>query len=152
MYGDKEASVVISFTGEPLLWWLPEGRSVGYIPPVLVAGGVDVLMQYILDNHDRVWGVAHTHPGSGITGPSSIDIDTFAAVERAISTPYPAKITRLPWWIATFDDLVVCQWEGPGPRDYGCRPMSPRWQSRHLNWLGPLRAYTENDHPEPEEG
>ena len=152
MYGEREASVVLDFEGLPLLWWLPEGRSAGFIPPVYEqAEDIDQLMRFIIKNHERIWGVAHTHPGSGITGPSGIDLDTFAGVETAISKPYPAPYTRLPWWVATSDDLVLCTWCGPGPRDYACNPVGFRWQERNEGWLHTLREHTSSD-TDPEGG
>ncbi len=149
MYGEKEASVVLDFEGNPLLWWLPEGRSAGYIPPKRErAEDIDILLRFIIENHEIVWGVAHTHPGSGITGPSWIDLETFAGVETAISKPYPADYTRLPWWIATSDDLVLCKWCGPGPLDYSCNPVDFRWQVRNEGWLNTLREHTSTTDPE----
>lgn len=152
MYGEREAAVVIGFEGEPLLWWIPDGRSAGYIPPVYEqAGDLDTLLRFIIDNHEQVWGVAHTHPGSGLTGPSSIDLQCFVGVEMSISKPYPAAITRLPWWIATSDDLVLCQWCGPGPKDYSVQPVDFRFQERNKEWLHTLRWHTSLTQP-PEEG
>lgn len=149
MYGDREACVVLGMDMKPLLWWLPEDRSAGYIPPVYEqAEDLDVLLKFILKNHHRIWGIVHTHPGSGLTCPSGIDLDCFMGVESSISPPFPSPYKRFPWLIATSDDLVVCTWCGPNPRDYATHPISSAWQERNRGWLDTLREHT-NANTEP---
>ena len=91
-----EAGVVISTTGEPIYWHEPRHSS-GAIPDSRT------LWEVIWKAHQDGWlaGVAHSHPGSGVPGPSSEDTSTFVAIESALGR-------SLSWWIASSDRLVVC--------------------------------------------
>jgi len=91
-----EVGVVISTTGEPIHWHLPLGRSGGALPDSRELW--DVLWQA----HRDGWlaGFAHSHPGSGVPGPSGTDTSTFVAIESALGR-------SLSWWITSSDRLVV---------------------------------------------
>ena len=91
-----EAAVVIDQHGRPLYWHSPPDRSVGYIPDS------DKLWNAIWDNRAQIGGVAHTHPGSGLPGPSHEDLTTFMAVEKGLGRP-------LTWWILSKDRTAILQ-------------------------------------------
>ena len=61
-----EAGVVIDKNGQPLFWHLPEGRTAGSLPDSRT------LWQVLWDafKEDTLLGFAHSHPGSGVPGPS----------------------------------------------------------------------------------
>jgi hypothetical protein len=120
-----EAGVVIAKNGEPIHWHLPPGRTSGSIPDTRS------LWDIIWDNRDIVSGFAHSHPGSGIPGPSYIDVTTFSAIEAALGR-------RLFWWITSSTDDVVCRWKGPGKHDYISNTMGIVTTSER-EWLEELR-------------
>jgi hypothetical protein len=111
-----EAAVVVGGEGEPLYWHLPLGRDAGSLPDSRE------LWDVIWENRARIAGIAHSHPGRGVPGPSHEDVTTFSAVDLALGR-------RLAWWIASFDRVVVARWRGPGPYDYVVEPLEsdPRW-------------------------
>lgn len=90
-----EAGVVISSMGEPIFWHEPRHSS-GAIPDSRA------LWDALWKAHRDGWlaGFAHSHPGSGVPGPSSTDMSTFVAIESALGRP-------LAWWITSSDRLVV---------------------------------------------
>lgn len=109
-----EAGVVIEFSGEasrhfgiPVYWHHPVGRTSGALPDS------QQLWQVLWDcsRTRRLLGFAHTHPGSGIPGPSYTDLTTFAAVEAGLGQ-------RLVWWILSSDCAVELIWQGPNRLDY----------------------------------
>jgi hypothetical protein len=100
-----EAGVVIDLKGAPLFWHLPEQRTGGSLPDSRQ------LWDVLWDNRENLLGFAHSHPGSGMPGPSWTDVTTFSAVEKALDK-------RLEWWIASSDRLIVVRWSGPGDYDY----------------------------------
>jgi proteasome lid subunit RPN8/RPN11 len=83
------------------------------------------LWDVIWENRDEVIGFAHSHPGSGIPGPSYTDITTFAAVEAALGK-------NLNWWITSADKLVSIHWVGPKRFDYNAIVSAayPLWLPR----------------------
>jgi len=87
-----EVGVVIDKNGVPIYWHLPPGRSGGSIPDSRQ------LWDVIWEHRDRIMGFAHSHPGSGPTGPSQTDLTTFLAIEQALGK-------RLCWWISSSDQL-----------------------------------------------
>lgn len=119
-----EAGVLIGTDGSPIHWHLPNGRSGGSLPDS------PDLWSVIWEHRSRVLGFAHSHPGSGLPGPSLEDVTTFAAVESALGR-------RLLWWIASSDELVCARYCGPGRLSYSveeavvCDP-----------WLYTLRAHS----------
>lgn len=102
-----EAGVVIDKNGQPMFWHLPEGRTAGSLPDSRT------LWQVLWDSfkEDTLLGFAHSHPGSGVPGPSYSDVTTFAAVEAALGT-------RLDWWITSSDHVVLIRWTGPDKISY----------------------------------
>jgi hypothetical protein len=103
----------------PIFWHFPEGRNAAYLPDSRT------LWDEIWNNRERVLGFAHSHPGSGIPGPSYEDLTTFAAVESALGK-------RLFWWITNSDVLVRIFWIGPNKLDYHVTLVydKPVWLSR----------------------
>ena len=89
-----ESAVIISLSGEPLYWHLPEGRTAGSIPDS------NKLWSVIWENRNNILGIAHTHPGKGIPYPSWTDITTFDACELGLGS-------KLLWWIFTEDNGAV---------------------------------------------
>lgn len=114
-----EVAVVIAKNGEPIYWHLPPGREAVRIPDTRT------LNEVLVQNRDLVQGVAHSHPGAGVPGPSYEDVTTFAAIE--------GNSWRLDWWIASQDHLVVCRWVGPDRLSYGRQVIAD------LPWVHELR-------------
>lgn len=125
-----ETGVLVNKQGEPIHWHLPPGRNVGYLPDSRD------LWDIIWENRDNIQGFAHSHPGSGDTGPSWEDLTTFSAVERALGR-------RLWWWITSYDRLIALQWEGPGQYDYRIERLD-RDLEAYASWLEELRALSYN--------
>jgi hypothetical protein len=111
-----EAGVVVDLEGEPLYWHLPPGRSGGSLPDSRE------LWDVIWTNRERISGIAHSHPGRGVPGPSHEDVTTFSAVDLALGR-------RLSWWITSSDRVVIVTWSGPDAYDYVVEPLDrdPRW-------------------------
>lgn len=116
-----EAGVVISINHEPIFWHEPGGRSGGALPDSRTLW--DVLWQA----HRDGWlsGFAHSHPGSGLPGPSQEDLSTFVAIENALGRP-------LNWWITSSDITVLVRKSTmdsvPGREIYGTtRVDDPIW-------------------------
>jgi len=100
-----EAGVLV-VNGQPVYWHHPEGRTGGSLPDSRSLW--DLL--WALRKADLL-GFAHSHPGSGVPGPSHTDLTTFAAVELGLGR-------RLAWWITSSDHVIELQWCGPGKHDY----------------------------------
>jgi hypothetical protein len=115
----KETGVVIDRVGSPIHWLVPAGRTGGSLPDSRE------LWDILWNNRNRLGGVAHTHPGGGIPGPSWEDVTTFSAVELALGR-------CIDWWIASADAVVVARWAGPGKYDYAVSAVSaePAWTAR----------------------
>lgn len=113
-----EAGVVVDKSGSPLFWHLPEGRTAGSLPDSRT------LWQVFWDafKDDTLLGFAHSHPGSGVPGPSYSDVTTFAAVEAALGK-------RLDWWITSSDHVIVLRWGGPDKLSYRAEMVTeaPSW-------------------------
>lgn len=122
-----EAGVLVDLDGQPIYWHLPPDRSTVALPDSRE------LWDVIWENRERVLGFAHTHPGTGMPGPSWEDLTTFEAVERALGK-------RLVWWILSFDQFVELFWEGPGRYDY-----QPRTCIYPLTWAHQLREQSKTD-------
>lgn len=95
-----EVGVVIDQNNEPLFWHLPADRTGGSLPDS------QDLWNILWDNRKVISGVAHSHPGGGIPGPSYTDVTTFAAVEKGLGV-------KLNWWITSETHLIVARWAGP---------------------------------------
>ena len=112
-----EAGVVISKNGDPLFWHLPPGRTGGSLPDSRPLW--DVIWEAF--QNDTLLGFAHSHPGSGVPGPSYSDVTTFAAVEAALGK-------RLDWWITSSDHVVQLVWDGPDKLSYRATIIgAPSW-------------------------
>lgn len=110
-----EAGVVITQRGA-VHWHLPPGRTAGSIPDSQDLWDVF----WDLRTEDGL-GFAHSHPGSGLPGPSGTDVTTFSAVERGLGR-------RIQWWITSADQVILLNWKGPGPYDYESTPVEdPAW-------------------------
>lgn len=111
----REAGAVIGKDGDVMHWHVPPNRSVGALPDSRE------LWDFLWSNRDRVAGFAHSHPGSGVPGPSFEDVSTFSAIELALGR-------RLDWWITSSDFTVVLRWRGPDKYTYGAeRVADPPW-------------------------
>ena len=127
-----EVAVVIDKRGRPIHWHLPPGRSAVGIPDTRD------LWDVLWENRTNLAGIAHSHPGSGKTGPSMTDLTTFAACESGLGV-------RLNWWITTSDRLIKLAWRGPERLDYVAWGVQNPHISRMSNrWVGELRrlSYT----------
>ena len=122
-----EAGVVIDKRGEPMFWHLPEGRSAGSLPDSRTLW--DVIWDAF--NADTLLGFAHSHPGSGVPGPSYSDVTTFAAVEAALGK-------RLDWWITSSDHVVLIRWTGPDKISYRATIVTEA-----LSWAAELRRLSQ---------
>lgn len=91
-----EVGAVIGKNGRVLYWHLPAGRTAGSLPDSRF------LWDFIWESRDRLLGFAHSHPGSGIPGPSHTDVTTFKAIEKALGC-------KLDWWITSRDSMVLCR-------------------------------------------
>jgi hypothetical protein len=89
-----EAGVVLGLDNKPLYWHTPNERSGGALPDSRA------LWDFIWENRQQVTGFAHTHPGSGVPGPSHTDITTFVAIEAALGK-------HLNWFILSSDNQVL---------------------------------------------
>jgi len=111
-----EVAVVIAKNGEPIHWHLPAGRTAVRIPDTRS------LWDVLWSNRDIVQGVAHSHPGAGLPGPSYEDVTTFAPIEGSLGQ-------RLDWWITSQDSLVIARWVGPDRLSYASlvQTVQPPW-------------------------
>jgi hypothetical protein len=122
-----EAGVVIGANGEPLFWHVPEDRTSGSLPDSRQ------LWDVLWDNRTTIQGFAHSHPGSGIPGPSYTDVTTFAAIESALGH-------RLAWWIASDTHVVIAGWHGPDKLTYGIVRLD-----HEPSWVAELRRRSHPD-------
>jgi len=112
----KEAGVVLNSGGLPIYWHVPDGRTAGGLPDSRA------LWDVFWDNRNNLYGFAHSHPGSGVPGPSYSDVTSFAPIEEALGR-------RLEWPIITVDSVVVCRWVGPDRLTYApfVQAVAPGW-------------------------
>lgn len=122
-----EVGAVVDRRGDVIHWHMPEGRE-----NICLPDSRD-LWTFLLEHKDVIQGVAHSHPGGGMPGPSHTDVTTFAALEVGLGR-------RLDWWITSADAMVVCRWVGPGRLSYAPIVMTvePLWadQLRELSVHG----------------
>lgn len=118
-----EAGVVI-VTGDPVFWHLPEGRTGGSLPD-------SQKLWEVFWEHRKVpdLGFAHSHPGSGVPGPSWEDVTTFSGVELGLGR-------RLDWWITSSDRVILLGWEGPDKYKYNTSLVE------EPSWATQLREYS----------
>ena len=100
-----ETGLVFDITGGLMYWHVPPDRSKGALPDSRV------LWDVLWDNREILGGVAHTHPWICPANPSSVDVTTFAAVEKGLGK-------RLVWPIVTFSEVGYFTWVGPNVHDY----------------------------------
>lgn len=117
-----EAGVVIDMTGTPVFWHLPLGRTGGSLPDS--SNLWDVIWNEFQEL--RLKGFAHSHPGSGVPGPSYTDVTTFAAIEAALGA-------RLWWWITSDTHVIELRWKGPDKLSYAATIIEAP------SWVGELR-------------
>lgn len=112
----RETGVVVDKNGQPIFWHIPGDRTTVALPDNRT------LWDVLWDNRLIVQGVAHTHPGSGVPGPSFTDVTTFAAIESSLGR-------RLDWWIASDDNIIVARWVGPDRLSYRGESLKtePMW-------------------------
>lgn len=122
-----EAGVVFGFDHEVIHWHLPENRTGGALPDSRK------LWDVLWENRLRVWGFAHSHPGSGLPGPSWEDVTTFAGIELGLGR-------RLIWPIITSDSLSNVIWNGPDKYAYAVQSISVRFQDPP--WIDELRRHS----------
>ena len=91
----QEAGVLLGVNNTVIHWHTPNDRSGGALPDSRD------LWDIIWENRGIVTGFAHTHPGSGVPGPSHTDITTFSAIESALGK-------HLNWFILSSDSQVLC--------------------------------------------
>lgn len=123
-----EAGVVFGFDHEVVYWHLPENRSGGALPDSRK------LWDVLWENRHRVWGFAHSHPGSGVPVPSWEDLTTFAGIELGLGR-------RLIWPIVTSDGYSIILWNGPDKYAYGVHSIGVR--SHDPPWLAELRQHSD---------
>lgn len=113
-----ETGVIIGLNGEPIFWHTPGDRTLVSLPDSRN------LWDVLWENREKLAGFAHSHPGSGMPGPSYTDVTTFSAIELALGK-------RLDWWITSSDNIVVVRWTGPADYTYQRSPMDvePSWAS-----------------------
>ena len=123
-----EVGVVLRLDETPCYWHQPPERTTASLPDSRPLWDVIWAQRYDLS------GIAHSHPGGGVPGPSHEDLTTFAAVEAALGV-------RLLWWIVSQERTVVIHWAG-----------DQRYESETVvnepDWVAELRrlSYTEDDH------
>lgn len=88
------------------------------------------LWEIIWENREKVAGIAHSHPGTGIPFPSREDLTTFAALEAGLGK-------RLNWWITSKSDCILVNWQGPNTYDYSI-PVNSLNEDKMV-WLEELR-------------
>ena len=119
-----EVGAVIAKDGSVIHWHLPPNRT-----SVALPDSRD-LWAILWENRDRVAGFAHSHPGSGVPGPSYEDVTTFSGVETGLGR-------RLQWWITSQDRLAEFRWCGPNLHEYEGWGVQPAQEPRI--WIAELR-------------
>jgi hypothetical protein len=122
-----ETGLVVGLDGSAIFWHAPDGRTGVSLPDSRK------LWEVIWKYRDITAGFAHSHPGSGTPGPSWEDLTTFAAVELGLGR-------RLRWWITSSDQMIECNWSGPGKHDYMIHMIDPEpdWAKELRNCSGSL--------------
>jgi hypothetical protein len=100
-----ETAVVLDRNWRPIHFHTPAGRTGGSLPDS------HDLWEVLWTNRRNLLGVAHSHPGGGVPGPSHTDVTTFSAIERGLGV-------RLVWPIVTVDAARAFVWGGLEPLVY----------------------------------
>lgn len=116
-----EAGVLVGVDLNPIIWHLPPNRNVGALPDSRD------LWETMWEHRKTILGFAHSHPGSGVPGPSGTDVTTFRAVEKALGR-------QIVWWICSDTHIVVCRQIGHG--NYW---EATEFEGENLLWLPELR-------------
>jgi hypothetical protein len=122
-----EAGVVVGIDGEAIHWHLPSNRSIASLPDSRT------LWDVIWENRHRIVGIAHSHPGAGLPGPSYTDVTTFRAIEKALGR-------KLVWWIVSEDRVVICEWQRRSRSEPGT--WVPIEAEQDQPWLEELRRHS----------
>jgi len=115
-----ETAVVFDEEMKPIFWHTPLNRSAGHI------GDSRGLWKVLMENRDKVFGIAHSHPGGGKAAPSGIDLRTFSACDLGLGK-------RLIWPIISKDSVRLFTWLGPEKYSY-----SQVFYDGKLYWLDGL--------------
>jgi len=134
----REVAVVLSNLGKPIFWHDPAGSNRGAIPDS------SSLWNCLWQNRDILYGVAHTHPGSGQPGPSQTDTTTFSAIEKALGK-------RLFWPIVTLDHVGIFHMEAGQEKYVGYLLEGPGLR-RQKHWIDKLRLLSYGSKEERENG
>jgi hypothetical protein len=126
----QEAGVLVDFRGNPIYWHLPANRGTVVLPDSRD------LWKAFEEKRDRIYGYAHSHPGSGMPAASAEDITSFSAIERGLGR-------RLVWWIATATDIKHYLWRGPD--EYLYRGYADTMVPHGFAWLDELRNLSHYD-------
>lgn len=121
-----EAGVLLGVDNKPIYWHCPNLRNVGSLPDSRE------LWDVIWENRNQITGFAHTHPGSGVPGPSHTDITTFAAIEAALGK-------RLNWFILSSDSQVLCLFDNEKGQYGGDIFIVNLNTPMNLSWMEKLR-------------
>ena len=116
-----EAGVLLGHNNSVIHWHTPNERSGGALPDSRD------LWDIIWQNRAIVTGFAHTHPGSGVPGPSHTDITTFAAIEAALGK-------HLNWFILSSDSQALCLFD-----EGNIVVVNLNTQTNAMEWIGELR-------------
>lgn len=118
-----------------LCWHLPEGRTSASVPDTRD------LLQLLVQHKAQMAGTAHSHPGTGIPGPSWDDITTYAVVEKYLRGRYKH-------WVVSMDRMVVVTWCGPGRYDYRVTFVD---HDKEPSWAEELRRVSRASKPQWEQ-
>lgn len=120
-----EAAALIHANGrEVLCWHLPDGRTWASVPDT------SELLQLLVQHRAEMAGTAHSHPGTGVPGPSWTDITTYSVLEKYFGT-------RFRHWIASMDRMVLVIWCGPDRYDYAVTAID---KAEEPPWAEELRC------------
>jgi len=119
-----ETAVVFDYDMNPIFWHLPIGRTAGSIPDTRT------LWEVLMENRDDVFGIAHSHPGTGYPCPSWTDITTFSACELGLGK-------KLLWPIISENRLSMFMWNGPDKYSY-----QEVFVDQELHWIEKLKEYS----------
>ncbi len=124
-----EVGVLLGPNNSVLHWRIPEHSSVA------IPDNRD-FWNIIWENREIVTGFAHTHPGSGVPGPSYTDKTTFAAIEAALAK-------HLNWFILSSDSQVLCLFDNE-KGEYGTSIITVELNnSVDLPWMSKRRELSQ---------
>jgi hypothetical protein len=130
----REAGALIGLDSSVIYWHIPFDRTGAMLPDSRS------LWDVIWENRENVLGFAHSHPGSGMPGPSYEDVTSFSPIELGLGR-------RLQWWITSSDRLAVVTWVGPDAYSYRPAPVY-----EEPSWLNKLRLFSVEQQTQPSGG